>query len=486
MPAIIEMTAMQPNRKTLSSKIIVLTILFSSFLALLITGVQLFNKYQSRISFIEDGFNYISESNTAALSSSLWGFDEEQTLTILKGIQNSPIIERVEIHEKEAITWEVGNKISENSLHRTYELSYGFRGDVLKLGVLSLYAGLDDIYRDLVYDALFLFGSNAVKTLFVAGFMLILFHHLITRHLNSIVRHLSNHKTDKEWVPIYLNKKYSKPNHYDEIDLLAYTVNELHADIDNFKNNLERMVNERTSELVAAKEEAERANAAKSEFLSSMSHEFRTPLNAILGFSTMLKEDSNLTVDQRGDILRIEQSGKHLLDMVNQLLDLSRIENGHLDLEISDINIPELLEECMEHIMPLANERGITIEPKLNARCTAISDKVRTKQIILNLLSNAIKYNSENGKIIIMCIPSDEDHLKVTVTDSGDGISPDLISKIFRPFERLQSSHNVIEGAGVGLALVKKLVKELNGHIGVDSQPGKGSTFWFTLPMAKT
>ena len=250
------------------------------------------------------------------------------------------------------------------------------------------------------------------------------------------------------------------------------------AELNLLNMDLEQRVHDRTREL-------EIASLAKSEFLSRMSHELRTPLNAILGFGQLLEVDDEkpLSEQQADFVNEIMVAGNHLLELVNEVLDLGRIESGQIELKLVTVKIAPLLENCVRQLRPLANARGISIEVRIDARFEVVADEKRFKQIIINLLSNAIKYNRENGSIKIFSTAVDSEWIRICVEDNGVGIDADALSKIFRPFERLVSATQGIEGSGIGLALTKKLVDAMLGELGVESVPGKGSCFWFQLPV---
>lgn len=247
---------------------------------------------------------------------------------------------------------------------------------------------------------------------------------------------------------------------------------------------LEERVQSRTVELLAAKLEADRANNAKSEFLSRMSHELRTPLNAILGFGQLL-ELARLPGVQADNVREILHAGRHLLELINKMLDLARIESGKLELSLEPVNLADIMRECLSLAQPLAYARGI--ELILADACGGHSvraDHTRLKQVLLNLLANAIKYNREQGAVSIACVADpDDDVVQIRISDTGAGLTAEQRARLFIAFERLGAEHTAIEGTGIGLALSQRLVALMGGEIGVESAPGSGSTFWVRLPL---
>lgn len=251
------------------------------------------------------------------------------------------------------------------------------------------------------------------------------------------------------------------------------------------RDDLEEKVKERTLELQSAKEQAEKANAAKSIFLSKMSHELRTPLNAIMGFTQLLGMDS--TDDETKDSLQeITSASRHLLDLINELLDFSKIESGNVELSIGKYSLHKILNSSLSMIKPYADKHAIQIEDKVSfLPDTNINvDDLRFKQVLLNILSNAIKYNSEKGKVIIDCSSNDENMLFLSITDTGKGFTAEQLSHLFEPFKRFGAANSNIEGTGLGLVIAMDLIELMDGTITVDSEIGKGSRFTIQIPLS--
>ncbi len=249
------------------------------------------------------------------------------------------------------------------------------------------------------------------------------------------------------------------------------------------------------SQLRAAKETAEKSSTAKSQFLSSMSHELRTPMNAILGYSELLKEDLSVPLEEFEtehiqDMLQyvgnILHAGWHLLELINKVLDLTRIEAGKLDVCIEKIELIELIKECISIVTPQASTQAITIQNETAALAPhyALADRGRLQQVIINLLSNAVKYNSKGGSLTIGLSQPQVESIRLEVRDTGLGLTAEQKTKVFEPFTRL-SGLNLIEGTGIGLTITKQLLELMDGKIGVDSEINVGSTFWIELPTGE-
>ena len=246
-----------------------------------------------------------------------------------------------------------------------------------------------------------------------------------------------------------------------------------------------RLVKERTKLLREAQLTAEKANRAKSEFLSRMSHELRTPLNAVLGFAQLLELD-DLTPRQAENLSEISNAGSHLLDLINEILDISQIETGHMSLSPEPVLVREVIEEAMQMVRPLAYEKGVHLITGNQVEDHIFADRQRVKQILLNLLANGIKYNRMEGSVSVNCVESSPGRMRIQVTDTGAGIAPEQYPLVFEPFERLGAEQTAVEGSGVGLALSRGLAEAMGGVLDMESAVGRGSTFWLEFPIVES
>jgi signal transduction histidine kinase/CheY-like chemotaxis protein len=309
-------------------------------------------------------------------------------------------------------------------------------------------------------------------------------------HLAEVSRIVSRDKN-------YAIRANPTGNH-DEPDVLIGAFNEMLGQIEEREaalrkvhEELEKRVQTRTAELGAVNKalelqnrEVERATRLKSKFLASMSHELRTPLNAIVGFSDILAEETagELNEKQKRFINHIKQGSSHLLQLINDILDLSKIEAGQLELRCEDFQVREALPEVLSTIRPLAMAKNIEVRQRMETDCAVYADRVRFKQVLYNLISNAVKFTPKQGHIDIDC-GEDGDSVRISVIDTGIGIRVEDQAVIFEEFRQVEgASDTTQEGTGLGLSITKRLVEQQGGKISVESEPGKGSRFTFTLP----
>jgi PAS domain S-box-containing protein len=251
------------------------------------------------------------------------------------------------------------------------------------------------------------------------------------------------------------------------------------------RKRFEQALQESNVELKSAKSAAEKANLAKSDFLSSMSHELRSPLNAILGFAQLMESASPTpTASQSESIAQILQSGWHLLKLINEVLDLAVIESGKVSLSPDSVSLSEVMSECQAMMEPQAQQHGISMTfPRFedNHAFFVKADRTRLKQIIINLLSNAIKYNKKQGTVVVDCTVSAPERIRISVADTGAGLPPEKLAQLFQPFNRLGQEASGVAGTGIGLVVTKRLAQLMEGSLGVQSTVGVGSVFWCEL-----
>ena len=251
---------------------------------------------------------------------------------------------------------------------------------------------------------------------------------------------------------------------------------------------LDQVLRDKNAELESARVVAERANLAKSDFLSGMSHELRTPLSAILGFAQLIESGSPPpTLAQKRGVDQILKAGWYLLELINEILDLALIESGKLSLSMEPVSLTEVMYECEAMIEPQALTRGISVAFfPFETPCFVHADRIRVKQIVINLLSNAIKYNKVGGTVSVECTPRAPQSIRISVRDTGAGLAPEQLAQLFQPFNRLGQKASVEQGTGIGLVVCKRLVELMGGVIGVESVVGKGCVFWIDLELIST
>lgn len=267
---------------------------------------------------------------------------------------------------------------------------------------------------------------------------------------------------------------------------IEVAVNDIQLEKTRYFVSLVRDITERKraqEDLIIAREEADRANQAKSDFLSSMSHELRTPMNAILGFGQLMQYDDHLPDEHNESVTEILRAGEHLLALINEVLDLAKVESGNIDLSLEPVALQPIIDECLTLVTTMVEKRHIKINVRSVQQTAVRADRVRFKQVLLNLLSNAIKYNREGGQVTVDTELAPDNRLRVRVSDTGPGIAEAKLAELFQPFNRLDAEASDIEGTGIGLTITQRIMDMMGGSVGVDSELGVGSTFWLDLPL---
>lgn len=349
----------------------------------------------------------------------------------------------------------------------------------------------------------FLQISGGLIGVIIATFAAFFMARFITRPIKKITEQMNTVSNEKRFdqrvqidsgdelgaLAVSFNKMSSMLEDHDaEVSRYANELSEINKTLEEEREGLERSVAERTRELRISKEIAEKANLAKSEFLARMSHELRTPMNAILGFTQLLEmnAENSLTCLQKENLGRVSSAGYHLLELINEVLDLSRIESGEMTLSIEVVDLVPIVDNVIAILRPLAKENNISLECHNipDGGCFAKVDILRFKQVVMNLVSNAIKYNKPNGTVVVSYKDRENGMIRVGVRDTGHGIADGKRDKLFKPFERFDRDAETIEGTGIGLTISRKLIELMNGTIGFESKESEGSFFYIDVPVS--
>jgi len=591
-----------PTRR-ITKQMILLIILFSSFITIFATSIQIYLDYKTELKWLDQKFQQIEATQLSSLIASVWVVDEKLIQLQLQGLANIPDFEQLSISGVGITGWSIGKQTSTYVTTHELPLVYNDLHNNQTIGTLKIVASLDAVYNRLAKKLLVILVNNAIKTFLVAIFIFYLFGKLITRHLSDIADYVRDLKITSDVAPLKLDRPHSTSAGIDELDDVVDGINAMKQDItlsfetirqsehrfqelfgsipasvividndyniidinsyhlDNFadsfktrdeyigknilsmptlvkaglvdvykhtldknpfialgllytlqKNNKPFYYNLRCVPVIkngqvdgaiiiheditdikltesaarSALAEAEQANQIKSDFLATMSHEFRTPLNAILGFSELIQGEyfgplgSNNYTNYINDI---HQSGEHLLALVNDILDLSIIEAGKRRFIKENIDIAGLLKNSVVKVTPQAQQKNIHLtcsipEPLPNL----YADKRSIYQILFNILSNAIKFTNTDGDISVNAT-ADKNKLIIVVKDNGIGIAPDQLSRVTEAFtQSTLDPHLAQQGTGLGLTIVKSLIDAQNGLFDIQSTESAGTTVTITLP----
>tara|TARA_R110002049_G_scaffold196627_1_gene365823 strand:+ start:33 stop:1967 length:1935 start_codon:yes stop_codon:yes gene_type:complete len=495
-------------KQSISRKLIFLILIFSSIITLILTATQLWLEFDAEVSEIESRLIDIDKSFSQTITQQIWNLDREQMETTADGLFQLPYVDLVVISGSEIEPVIRGNisEVDQKSdvgkvKHIKLEKDLYYESEDTLIGHLTVSASLEPVYTKLFNKILITLFNQGIKTFLVSIFMLVVFNLVVVKHLVELAK-LVDGLTSENLNEAKLLKISSDSG--DEIDTVISSINlmitRLKENYNDLKDSelalklhqaqLEEIVEKRTSQLRSAKLSAEKANEAKSLFLASMSHELRTPLNSIILLSKLLSKntDSNLTEEQIKKAMVINSSGTELLNLVTDLLDLSKIEAGKMILDFDDFKLKEVLINIELLFKPVANQKGVDFRVEYQDDFDLKTDREKLNQILNNIVGNAIKFTPK-GSVVIKVFKTQSDdkgEYCVEVCDTGIGMSEAEKEHIFNVFQQANNKiSSEFGGTGLGLAICKKLCELLSIEIEIESTLNQGSTFRLYIPSPK-
>lgn len=491
----------------IATRLLGLIILSSSAITLIAILMQLYASFHDDLSALNQRLDQVKVGTLNSITNSLWSFDEEQLASQIENLLDIENVEQVEVEWRDWRDQERYKLINKEStpaqiaanpnkfISREYPLIYTDENIAhQRLGTLTITASLEEIYANLWDRTLATVAIQGTKTLIIALFIIWLVHTLLTRHMETIANFARRLNLDNLSTPLRLNR-VKTDNKPDELDNVASAINHMREtlleDIEQRHAIELALLSEKEEKLETRRQKlaAEDASRAKSQFLATMSHEIRTPMNGVIGMLEMLR-DTPLNETQKHYLDVIHRSGESLLEIINDILDYSKIEAGKMQLELATFDLEDLLEDCLELFGATASKRDIElmggVKPEVPLKLKG--DPTRLRQILINLLGNAFKFTSRGHIVLEVSLASgantQQPVLHFSIEDSGIGIDADTQEQLFDSFNQADSSTSrQYGGTGLGLAISKSLVELMGGEIGVRSIKGQGANFWFTAKL---